>query len=127
MKESFWKKYKKDLLIIAVLAVLTGGLLIAAGGCGKKTVDWKAYNIANQEFTGMAEQYDSYYRLQAPDTQTRWKAKFDPIFDKGDRSLADWRKVLDAGGDATMQLDAFNAIKMDMINILFELSSGGKK
>lgn len=119
----------RDLRVFAIAALVI--VLAAAGqllaGCAAKAGHWQGYNIANKEFTALAEQYDQYYGLQAPEKQAKWKAKFDPIFDKGDRALSTWRKVLDAGGDPAMQVDAFNAIKADVINVLFELSADGKK
>jgi hypothetical protein len=111
------------LLFIALICVPA----MTATGCGKKNLDWKAYNIADNEFTGLAGQYDGYYKLQPAPTQAKWKEKFDPVFDKGDHALTDWRKVLDAGGDPAMQMEAFNSIKADIVNVLFELSADGQK
>lgn len=89
-------------------------------GC-TSTSGWKAYNAANKEFTEIAEQYEAYYVTQDISTQVRWKEKFDPVFISGDQALTNWRGILDAGDDPAAQRAAFNAIKTDIIMILFEL------
>ena len=89
-------------------------------GCATQS-GWKAYNVANQEFTEIGEQYNAYYDVQSADVQKKWREKFDPVFERGDQALTGWRGVLDAGDDPAAQQAAFNAIKTEIIMILFEL------
>lgn len=100
---------------------LVAMVFILPAGCATQS-GWKAYATANTEFTEIAEQYESYYQLQDDAAKARWKEKFDPVFIRGDQALTDWRKVMDAGEDPAAQKAAFNAIKTDIIMILFELS-----
>ena len=101
--------------------VLLMAMVFIISGCATQSV-WKTYSIANTEFTEIAEQYEAYYQLQDEATKTRWKEKFDPVFVRGDQALTDWRMVLNAGEDPVAQKAAFNAIKTEIIMILFELS-----
>ena len=101
-----------ELLIVCFVFMLIG--------CGMAGSDWKAYNIANNEFTEIAVQYDAYYSVATAEDQARWKTNFDPVFDEGDKTLTNWRGVLDAGEDPAAQATVFNAIKQRIIMILFK-------
>jgi hypothetical protein len=91
-------------------------------GCAS-TSGWQAYNQANAHFTGIAEQYETYYQLQEPEDQVRWQEKFDPVFDRGDKVLTNWRNILNADADPSAQQQAYMTIKNEIILILFELSA----
>ena len=108
---------KRSIKLISIIFILA--LVI---GCGARQTDWHVYNESNAQFTGIAEQYQAYYNLQDPETQSRWKSKFDEIFKKAYMILTRWRGVLDAGEDPAEQVLAFSAIKSDIILVLFELS-----
>jgi hypothetical protein len=100
--------------------VLLVAVPVVLAGCATQS-GWQAYNTANREFTEIAEQYNAYHDLQPADAQAEWQEKFDPVFLRGDQALTDWRNVLDAGEDPAAQKAAFNALKTEIIMILFEL------
>lgn len=107
---------RRNIALIAIILVC----FVAAFGCVKKT-GWVAYNAANTEVVSIAEQYEAYYQVQTAEKKMEWKKKFDPVFIRADDVLTNWRSVLDAGGDPEQQIIAFNAIKSEIIKILFEL------
>lgn len=108
---------KVNKVSVFLVVLLVPAMMI---GCATQS-GWKAYNVANEEFTEIGEQYNGYYEVQPADTQDKWRDKFDPVFERGDQALTNWRNVLDAGDDPAAQQAAFNAIKTDIIMILFEL------
>lgn len=96
-------------------------IIFAIIACGKNISDWQVYTTASNQFIILAEQYETYYQMQDDITKAKWSDKFNPVFEKGDLALTDWRMVLEAGEDTGSQMQAFLSIKSEIIALLYEM------
>jgi hypothetical protein len=108
------------------LILLFAMVAISCGTVQTQRTGYSAYVMASNEFTGLVNQYTAYYQTVGPQTQAEWKAKFDPIFVKANETFDVWRQILDSGGDTAGQIQAYNAIKSRLVQLLLSMADKTK-
>jgi len=108
---------RKTLLPVMILLALIVCSCYTANG---NLTPHQIYLAADREFTLTLKQYNDWYDMQSPETQTVWKTKIDPLFIIGSATLDNWKMVLKSGGSGEVQEEELLKLKSQILHMMYE-------
>ena len=103
---------RRSKLLICFLLV---ALIVSACASG-----YKAFMIADQQYTEAVQKYNAYYEIASDTTKAKWNKEIDPWIVKADDALDIWKASLLAGSGSADKQQAFLEIKTKLLQLLVQ-------